>query len=256
MSSSCSLSLVRRLAPFLGDAAAQGAPTTTSYTRAFELLLRQKANYLWPAMWGKSFVDDNPRNHELADRHGIVIGTSHHGPMMRAHVEWERYGNGPWNYRANADTLRQFWRRGIGRMNGYEGTVTTGMRGDGGKPATQGTAIDLLEQIVSDQWDILEDLTGTRRRDCRPPGHLYRAQQTPQAGTALPRHLQLRSLPGGRAHCAVVRRTRRPDRPDLRRPAPGRRHFAGRCCTWRRPAPIPTADRLGANGPPEEAYTR
>ena len=49
---------------------------------------------------------------------GIVIGTSHHEPMMRAHVEWEHYGEGPWDYVRNAERLRQFWREGVERMGG------------------------------------------------------------------------------------------------------------------------------------------
>lgn len=130
------------------------------YTKVYELILRLKGNYLWPAMWGKSLFDDDSLSYPLADKYGIVMGTTHHEPMMRSHVEWDRYGNGPWNYRQNADTLRQFWRKGIERMNGYESIVSVGMRGDGDKPMTQGTAITLLEQIVADQRQILEDVTG------------------------------------------------------------------------------------------------
>jgi len=130
------------------------------YARVYELILRMKGNYLWPAMWGKSLFDDDSLSYPLADEYGIVMGTTHHEPMMRSHVEWERYGNGPWNYRTNADTLRQFWRTGIERMNGYESIVSVGMRGDGDKPMSDSTATDLLETIVSDQRDILQDVTG------------------------------------------------------------------------------------------------
>ena len=76
------------------------------YAKVFELLLRLRANFLWPAMWGSAFNDDDPRNPALADEYGIVLGTSHHEPMMRAHDEWRRYGQGPWNYTTNADALR------------------------------------------------------------------------------------------------------------------------------------------------------
>ena len=54
--------------PFSGGRDGPRGSNHDFYTRAFELLLRQKANYLWPAMWGTSFVDDDPRSHELADR--------------------------------------------------------------------------------------------------------------------------------------------------------------------------------------------
>jgi len=56
-------------------------------------------------MWGRAFYDDDPKNPILADEYGIVISTSHHEPMMRAHVEWERYGSGPWNYVKNKEVL-------------------------------------------------------------------------------------------------------------------------------------------------------
>src|SRR5690606_2334172 len=64
------------------------------YEKVFELILRLKGNFLWPAMWGKAFYDDDPQNAVLADEMGVVIGTSHHEPMARAHVEWSRYGEG------------------------------------------------------------------------------------------------------------------------------------------------------------------
>ncbi len=81
---------------------------------------------------------------------GVVLGTSHHEPMMRANVEWERYGGGtPWDYTVNAERLQSFWRKGIERMDGNESVVTVGMRGDGDKPMTQGTAIELLERMCA-----------------------------------------------------------------------------------------------------------
>ncbi|MDP8993659.1 MAG: glycosyl hydrolase 115 family protein [Pseudomonadota bacterium] len=138
------------------------------YERVFELILRMRGNYLWPAMWGKAFYDDDPLNAPLADEMGVVIGTSHHEPMMRAHVEWERYGQGPWDYRRNPERLRAFWREGIERMGDNESLVTIGMRGDGDEPMIEGTAIDLLQTIVRDQRRIIADVTG------RP------ASQTPQ----------------------------------------------------------------------------
>ncbi|TWV89607.1 hypothetical protein FEF09_29855 [Chitinophaga pinensis] len=76
------------------------------YERMFELLLRLKANYLWPAMWGNAFNDDDSLNPVMADKWGIVMGSSHHEPMLRAHDEWRRYGKGPWNYVKNDSTLR------------------------------------------------------------------------------------------------------------------------------------------------------
>jgi hypothetical protein len=131
------------------------------YGRVFELVLRMKGDLLWPAMWGKAFADDDPENAKLADEYGVVMATSHHEPMMRANVEWQRYGKGgAWDYTVNAEALRDFWRKGVERMGKDESLVTIGMRGDGDKPMTQGTAIALLEQIVADQRKIIGDVTG------------------------------------------------------------------------------------------------
>lgn len=133
------------------------------HARLFPLLLRLKGNLLWPAMWGKAFFDDDPGNAQLASAHGVVIATTHHEPMHRAHIEWQRYGQGPWDYNRNPEVLRQFWRQGIARMGRHESLVTLGMRGDGDEAMTAGTAIDLLERIVTDQRRILTEVTG------RPP---------------------------------------------------------------------------------------
>ncbi len=130
------------------------------YENVFELILRLKGNYLWPAMWGRAFYVDDTLNPKIADEYGIVIGTSHHEPLMRAHDEWRRFGSGRWNYELNEDNLKEFWREGMRRMDSYESIVTVGMRGDGDEPMTEGTAIALLERIVKDQRDIIEEVTG------------------------------------------------------------------------------------------------
>lgn len=130
------------------------------YTKVFELLLRLKANYLWPAMWGNAFNDDDTLNAVLADQYGIVMGTSHHEPMLRAQQEWKRYGKGQWNYQENKQVLQDFWEKGIQHMGSHESIVTVGMRGDGDMPMTEGSNIALLENIVKDQRSIIENVTG------------------------------------------------------------------------------------------------
>ncbi|MGK9477014.1 glycosyl hydrolase 115 family protein [Melioribacter sp. OK-6-Me] len=147
------------------------------YQHVFELILRLKGNFLWPAMWGKSFFDDDSLNHKLADEYGIVISTSHHEPMMRAHVEWARYGKGPWNYTKNDSVLREFWREGIKRMNGYESIITIGMRGDGDEPMSQEANIALLERIVKDQRNIIEEVTGKKAEEVPQVWALYKEVQ-------------------------------------------------------------------------------
>lgn len=125
------------------------------YEHVFELILRLRGNYLWPAMWGNAFNEDDPLNPRIAYEYGIVMGTSHHEPMIRAQQEWKRHGTGPWNYETNGEVLRKFWEQGIVRNQAYESTVTVGMRGDGDEPMTAGQNIALLERIVRDQRSIL-----------------------------------------------------------------------------------------------------
>ena len=146
------------------------------YEKVFELMLRLKANYIWPAMWGNAFYDDDAENIKTAERFGIVIGTSHHEPLMRAHDEWRRYGKGTWNYDSNATELQRFWKQGIQRATN-EKIVTVGMRGDGDEPMTEGTAIELLERIVTDQRKIIEDATGKSAAETPQLWALYKEVQ-------------------------------------------------------------------------------
>jgi hypothetical protein len=147
------------------------------YEKVFELILRMKGNYLWPAMWGRAFYDDDPQNPKLADDYGVVIATSHHEPMMRAHVEWERHGSGDWNYETNTESLKDFWTKGIQRMGSYESVVTLAMRGDGDKAMTESTNIALLEKIVKEQREIISSVTGKAPEKTRQVWALYKEVQ-------------------------------------------------------------------------------
>jgi hypothetical protein len=114
------------------------------YAKDFELLLRLKANYLWPAMWNNAFNEDDPPNSKLADEYGIVMGTSHHEPMLRAQQEWKRHGKWTWNYATISEELSKFWTEGIERNKGYESMIALGMRGDGDLSMSEN--ISLLEK--------------------------------------------------------------------------------------------------------------
>lgn len=127
------------------------------YTKVFELLLRLKANFLWPAMWDNAFNDDDPLNPKLADEYGIVMSTSHHEPMMRAQQEWKRYGKGAWDYQTNGEVLRAFWAEGLRHTRDYEQIITLGMRGDGDLPMSAESNVALLERIVSDQRRLITE---------------------------------------------------------------------------------------------------
>jgi len=147
------------------------------YEKVFELILRLKGNYLWPAMWGNAFNDDDKLDPVLADEYGVVMGTSHHEPMDRAQQEWKRYGAGAWNYETNGPVLRDFWKKGIENMDKKETIVTVGMRGDGDMPMTEGSNIALLEKIVDDQRKIIAGVTGKPAQETPQMWALYKEVQ-------------------------------------------------------------------------------
>lgn len=158
------------------------------YKHVYELLLRLRANLLWPGMWG-AFPEDEPNNSRMyrpdgsyegncfneddlenpaiADKYGIVIGTSHHEQFQRSQQEWFRhrneYGNGEWNYKTNRDGIRKFWRDGMEHTKNYESMITMGMRGDDDKPMVDlGSAQEnfrTLAQIMKDQRKIIAEVT-------------------------------------------------------------------------------------------------
>lgn len=130
------------------------------YEKVFELLLRLRANYLWPAMWGSAFNNDDTLNPVMASKYAIVMGTSHQEPMNQATEHWRRQHAGAWNYQTNDSVLRDFWRKGIQNMDHRETVVTIGMRGDGDKPMSEKSNIALLERIVHDQRKIIAQVTG------------------------------------------------------------------------------------------------
>jgi len=134
-----------------------GGFNASFYEKVYELILRMKGNFLWPAMWGKAHADDDINNAILADEYGIVINYSHHEPMMRAHVEWARYGEGPWDYTKNKEKLDAFWAEGIARNKGFESIITIGMRGDGDEAMSDDRNIDLLTHIVDNQRRIIAE---------------------------------------------------------------------------------------------------
>lgn len=133
------------------------------YSHLFELLLRTKGNYLWPAMWSNAFNEDDPENAPTADLYGIVMGTSHQEPMIRAQQEWDRlprtttFGN--WNYATHPEALEKFWRDGLERNKNYESLITMGLRGRNDTEMVRGTqeAIDLLNKIIPAQRKLIAE---------------------------------------------------------------------------------------------------
>lgn len=137
------------------------------YNKVFELILRLKGNYLWPAMWSNNFSEDGKSNKfanaESADAYGIVMGTSHHEPMCRAGVEWQRiyknYSNSnAWDFAKNKEAITKFWDDGIKRNQKFENLITLGMRGenDSSLKGTDQENINNLKNVITTQKDILK----------------------------------------------------------------------------------------------------
>ncbi len=138
------------------------APKT--YDKIFELILRLKANLVWPAMHSctKAF-NLYPANRVLADDYAIVMGSSHCEPMLRNNVsEWDCETMGVWDYTLNRDNIYNYWRDRVKENCEYENIYTLGMRGihDEQMPGSPDIAerVKLLQRIIDDQRQILREL--------------------------------------------------------------------------------------------------
>lgn len=150
-----------------------------TYEKLFELLLRLKANYIWPAMHVNSFNMER-ENGALAQRMGIVVGTSHCDMLMRSNNrEWlpwlsqKGYTEAVYDYSIegkNREILREYWRESVEQNRDFEVCYTIGMRGihdsgfetggldDAMPPEERRQAkTALLEQVIKDQCGILQN---------------------------------------------------------------------------------------------------
>lgn len=139
-----------------------GVVGPNTYRKVFELLLRLKANYLWPAMHpGTQAFNADPENARLADDYAIVMGTSHCEQMLRNNEdEWKKLGiYGDFNYLTNRDTMLKYWEDRIKTNGRYENTYTIGLRGIHDYPmegaATNEERIAIMQRAINDQRDIL-----------------------------------------------------------------------------------------------------
>lgn len=149
-----------------------GAVGPETYQHVFELLLRLRANYLWPAMHpGTQAFNADPENARLADDYAIVMGTSHCEQMLRNNEgEWKavneqahREGRvpplGDFNYITNRKTMQDYWETRVKTNGGYENTYTLGLRGIHDYPMeganTTAERVRLMQQAIDDQRDML-----------------------------------------------------------------------------------------------------
>ena len=163
------------------------------YAKVFELILRLKGNYIWPAMWSWAFYADDPLNMKTADDMGVMVGTSHHEPMARSQKEWHGHSDDPnadaqdlksrqkdthqWNYATNKAELDKFWRGGVERNKHTEDIITIGMRGDGDMAMSEERNTKLLEDVVKNQRKIISQVHGKPAKEVPQLWALYKEVQ-------------------------------------------------------------------------------
>lgn len=157
------------------------------YSLVFELLLRLRANYLWPAIWSTMLEVDDPANQPLADAFEIVLGSSHTEPLMRAQNEFSKFyisaGDGPWAYNLNNKTIDEYFRYGVQRAEPYarNSLWTMGMRGTG-DTAIEGlgasSIVGMLNTLVTNQQAIISKGLGVNISDVPQMWCLYKEVQS------------------------------------------------------------------------------
>ena len=130
-----------------------------TYAKLFELMLRLRLNYLWPAMHpGSAEFGSVPGNAEAADRWAVVMGASHCEPMLRNNVYWNKAG-GPWRYDVNRDNILRYWTESVDKRGSYEADWTLGIRGIHDSPmgGPKGTParVKMVEGIFADQEKLI-----------------------------------------------------------------------------------------------------
>ncbi len=147
-------------------------PCPEMYEHIFELLLRLKGNYLWPAMWRSDFTLDHLENAALADKMGVIMGASHHEPCCRSGGEFQKlrhenpqYGT-QWSFLSNAEGVSEFWKDGLIRNKPFENLITIGMRGENDsylmpEDATLEDNINVLKAAIVEQKKLIAEYGST-----------------------------------------------------------------------------------------------
>lgn len=140
---------------------AKGMIGPRTYKEIFKLLLRLRANTIWPAMHeGTAGFFTVKGNRVMADSCGILIGTSHCEPLLRNNVaEWDKTKRGVYNYMTNREQVQQYWAERLKEVKGSEELFTIGMRGihDGSMEGvkTPDEKLAGLQQVIDDQRKLI-----------------------------------------------------------------------------------------------------
>ena len=147
--------------PSKGEEPVFGRMGPKTYKAVFQLLLRLRANTIWPGMHpGTPGFFTVPGNKEMADSCSILIGTSHCEPLLRNNVaEWDQALRGPYNYITNREQVQQYWIERLQQVKGSEEFFTIGMRGihDGSMEGvkTKEEKLNGLQQVIDDQRELI-----------------------------------------------------------------------------------------------------
>ena len=151
--------------PTIGKTKGTIGPKT--YSKVFELLLRLRANTLWPAMHEVVVPFYFTKgNKEVADKYGIIVGTSHCEPLMRnSATEWDIAGNGDYNYITNSNAIRNYWIERLKELKGSDNIYTIGLRGKHDGMMQGVTTLQehkkVLTQVIKDERTLLKEYTNT-----------------------------------------------------------------------------------------------
>ena len=138
-----------------------------TYKRIFELLLRLRANTIWPAMHEKTTPFFKVKGaKEEADSFGIFVGTSHCEPLLRNNVsEWDTFRQGQFNYFTNKENIQKYWAERLDEVKDSRNNMfTIGMRGihdgrmNGAK--TEKEQLEGLQNVINDQQELIRKHIG------------------------------------------------------------------------------------------------
>ncbi|HSV16237.1 MAG TPA: glycosyl hydrolase 115 family protein, partial [Tepidisphaeraceae bacterium] len=133
-----------------------------TYEKVFELMLRLRLNYIWPAMHACSTeFGSMPENVALADKYGIVAGASHCEPMLCNNVKWDVNAKGPWDYSKNRDVIRSYWEDMVKARGDDEAVWTLGIRGIHDAPMNGPkdipARVKLVTEVIHDQRELIDN---------------------------------------------------------------------------------------------------
>ena len=182
---------------FTGDG--KNGPGVNYYRRVFELMLRMKANTLWPAMHNCSIAfnkvvdeDGNPVNAKEAAEYGIIMSASHCEILLRNNVgEWGdwftknkgrfsdvKYPNNSgkaYDFTLNRELLLEYWRERLTANKDFESILTVGIRGphdeafhcedfsmyEGNNVSER--KVSFMKDVISCQRELIAEVYGEER---------------------------------------------------------------------------------------------